>query len=165
MLAVESAPNPIGLIHAIKPVAERIAVTKTRDADLLSRWMLRPSILVALVGRDFGRDKAEAHFRDIMESDAAFFSVHVDGKERGCVIFKRDGECWDMHLCLATFFTHTRTAVAKAIEQLACDGPVQVTARYSSVHRAVERLLNDLGFDSGNIDGAWRNRSLTLTHA
>lgn len=129
-------------------VAPSITVSETTDRELIGRWLMRPSILRKLLGSNQDAEHVHREFDSLMNTDAVFFAVHVSGDEKGVIMFKRVAGGWEMHLCLATWFTHTRMAVAQAIEALdAC----VVFANYDPERRAVTRLLDDIGFSAGAI--------------
>ncbi len=123
--------------------------------------MLKPSILKKILGDVFDPEVVKTEFDRVIDSDALFCAVSVDGNEKGCVIFKREGRKLEMHLCLATWFTHTRTVVALAIGAVSGLADV-ILAKYESHRRAVDVLLDDLGFSPGNTSAGWRTRELNL---
>jgi hypothetical protein len=123
-----------------------LKIEPTRDVELLRRWMLRPSFVASMAGAGLPiTDDLEASFVSTIRT-SRFFAVTRDGNERGVIIFKRsDPGVWELHLCLATWFTHTRVAVRSAIAQL-CQSGERVAAFYAQSNRAVTQLLDDLGF-------------------
>lgn len=143
-------------------VAPAITVSETRDHALLARWLVRPSILRKLLGENYDVAHAQREFDALVDSSARFFAVSVLGEEKGVIIFKPVDLGWEMHLCLATWFTHTRMAVSQAIEALQ---GATVIASYDAGHRAVTRLLDDLGFNVGAIHDGIRQRELNLNPA
>ena len=68
---------------------------------------------------------------------------------------------WELHVCLATWWTKTRVAVKEAIAQLAMRGAT-VTAKFPDSRRACNRLLDDLGFATGTVADGLRIRTLEL---
>lgn len=135
-------------------------VALTRDSDFLRRWMLRPSFVKKMGGFPAGVD-ADAAFSAMLASDARFFGVWDGAAELGCIIFRRIAEGWELHLCLATWWSKTRMALVAALAALSETGG-RVIARYDAMRRSIDLLLDDVGFSEGVTCAGWRTRELTL---
>lgn len=133
-----------------------LRVEPTRDREYLRRWMLRPSVLRGVLRGlpPMAPAAIERDFDAVVRSPARFFAVHVDGEEKGCILFKqREDATWELHICLATWHSTTRLAVKIAIGRM---GPTTIHGDFCASNRAVMRLLDDLGFSAPEIfQPAW----------
>ncbi len=134
----------------------KVEVSETRDPPFIRRWLLRPSF-VRKMGCDPDTPALPGACQQLIESDARFFQVLVQQVEKGCIIFQHVTDGWELHLCLATWFSDTRVAVRRAIELL---GTEPVVIRYPSWRRALHRLMDDLGFQPGFSRDGWTMRNL-----
>lgn len=137
-----------------------IEVRPTTDVEYLRRWMLHPAFVRKMGGDPKSPQIAKA-FDELVTSDARFFAVSVRQIDKGCIIFKRIVGGWELHLCLATWFTTTREALKCALRALGVTSGV-VVAKYPVPRRAVDRLLDDVGFTVGRFDGHFRVRDFHL---
>ncbi len=149
------------MIDAPQQIAEEmVMVAETHDRDLLRRWMMRPAFIRKMGGETIPSEVLETAFGEIANGNNRFFSVHVRGEEKGCIILKRSGKAWELHLCLATWLTHSRIALRKALSRIASEAIIM--ARYPQTRRAIDRLLDDVGFGPCTNDGTWTVRTITI---
>lgn len=134
-----------------------VTVEETSDQDTLRRWMMKPSVLrktmVGLPPMTYG--ELDERFHAAMAEPGRHFLVRVDGAELGVILAFGVGGHWDLHLCLQTPFWHTRPALKQVLEKLG--GTVH--AKYHRSNRAVNVLLNDVGFSRAESDGIWVERT------
>ena len=137
-----------------------MTVKPTTDRAYLRRWMLRPAFVRAMGGFPDGVDP-DAAFSVMLQSDAKFVGVWDDGHEKGCIIFNRVPGAWGLHLCLATWWTKTRIALKQAIAMCIPAGET-VVAEYDGSRASLNRLLDDIGFSSGDTHEGKRIRTFTI---
>jgi hypothetical protein len=140
-----------------------ITLTPTRDATFLRRWMLRPAF-VRKMGVNECNESLESAFQTVLEADARFFDVRVDGEEKGCIVFVKMADGWQIHTCLSTWWTATRVAIREAINQVLRPDE-KIVAHYPATRTAINRLLDELGFSTGAFESGWRTREFTLNHS
>lgn len=137
-----------------------IAVQPTEDEALMRRWLLRPAFFTRVGGAGHTPAALDAAFGALRHAKPRVFAVWVRGEEKGCIVFREGGGWrgrWELHLCLGTFFTHTRVALAEALRLMHGTAAI-VEAAYPAARRALDLLLNDVGFASGPVIAGRRIR-------
>lgn len=145
-----------------------ITVTLTDDPVVIRRWLMRPSMLPRITRGypDLSSETVEKSFKTVCQKSKVYLATK-DGKEQGCVVLTPTQGGWELHLCLATWFSKTRGVVLRAI-YLTASGGETIYANYCEGNEAVTRLLDDLEFDKGVTvkpewsDCTWRHRSLFI---